>query len=289
MKEIKSTKDYKKFKKLIGNRKVTEARINKIIQSINKVGYLSNPIIVNEKLEVIDGQGRLTALERLGLPVEYIVQQGVGIDECISMNLNQTNWNLMNYIISFADRGNENYIKLLQLMREYNDFGINAIATAMFGISRFSSQVIAKGELVITDDIIAIAKNKMEYVRQLNSTIAMMKVNRTMLRQGILFLTMFEYVDLDGFIEQFKKNGLIMKPFHSLRECMQSIEELYNYGRHKKLFIAHEYDKIARENSKRGVEKIMLKQTKEKNDEKVITTPDELKDCLKDIMINMVN
>lgn len=286
MNQVKSTKDYNKFKKLLGNRNVTETRINKIIQSINKVGYLSNPIIVNEKMEVIDGQGRLTALERLGLPVEYIVQEGVGIDECISMNLNQTNWNLMNYIISFADRGNENYIKLLQLMREYNDFGINAIATAMFGISRFSSQVIAKGELVITDDIILLAKNKMEYVRQLNGTIALMKVNRTMLRQGILFLTMFEYVDLDGFIEQFKKNGLIMKPFHSLRECMQSLEELYNYGRHKKLFIAHEYDKIARENNKRGVEKIMLKSMEEKKsiEEQEIETAEQLTNALNNIL-----
>lgn len=286
MKKVQSTTNYKQFKKLIGNRNVTEARINKIINSIKKVGYLSNPIIVNEKMEVVDGQGRLAALERLGLPVEYIVQEGVGIEECISMNLHQTNWNLMNYITSFASRKNENYIKLLKLMQQYNDFNLNAIATALYGIGRFSPKIIANGELIISKEAEEIARNRMDYVRQLNETLALMKVNKATLRQALIYMTMFNEVDKESFIEQFKKNGLLLKPFHTLNECMQSIEELYNYGRHKKIFIHTEYIKIARENEKRGLERIMCEKikTKQEKEEQEIKTKEELKNALEDIM-----
>ena len=66
-KVVKSTKNYEMFQKLEGNRPVLERRINKIIASINNVGYITSPIIVNDKYEVIDGQGRLEALKQLKL------------------------------------------------------------------------------------------------------------------------------------------------------------------------------------------------------------------------------
>ncbi|WP_299997811.1 ParB N-terminal domain-containing protein, partial [uncultured Clostridium sp.] len=68
-KTIQNTKDYLIFKKLEGNRPVVNRRVNKIIASIQNVGYITSPLIVNEKMEVIDGQGRLEALEQLKMPV----------------------------------------------------------------------------------------------------------------------------------------------------------------------------------------------------------------------------
>lgn len=44
---IKSTNDYSMFKKLKGNRDLTS--VNKIIQSVEDVGYIISPILVNEK------------------------------------------------------------------------------------------------------------------------------------------------------------------------------------------------------------------------------------------------
>ena len=48
--------DYDKFTRVKGNRNPKSAK--KIIESINNVGYILNPILVNEKFEVIDGQNR---------------------------------------------------------------------------------------------------------------------------------------------------------------------------------------------------------------------------------------
>ena len=43
-----NTRNYEIFKKLQGNRAVQEDRIKNIINSINEVGYIKSPIVVNE-------------------------------------------------------------------------------------------------------------------------------------------------------------------------------------------------------------------------------------------------
>ena len=98
MKQILETKDYSKFKVLDGNRAIRDRRVDAIVQSITEVGYVTSPILVNENMEVIDGQGRLAALERLNMPVEYIVQEGIGIEECRQMNIHQSNWTDYDYV-----------------------------------------------------------------------------------------------------------------------------------------------------------------------------------------------
>ena len=70
-----STEDYSVFQKLNGNRDVLESRKNKIMESILERGWIRNPIVVNQKFEVIDGQGRLEALQELKMPVEYVIFQ----------------------------------------------------------------------------------------------------------------------------------------------------------------------------------------------------------------------
>lgn len=252
-KEIKSTKNYKQFKKLIGNRRVDELRVQRIIKSIKAVGYITSPIIVNEKMEVIDGQGRLEALERLHLPVEYIVEEGAGINECISMNIYQTNWSLMDYIVSFASRGNENYIKLLKMHKEYPEFTIHALGTALFGIGKISGTVIHRGDLQISDDLYNSAVERLEYVRQFNDVITDMNVNRECLRQTLLFTTYLENVDREYLLNLFLKEGKLLRPYHTIPECMQSLEELYNYGKHKRVYFYALYDTLARENGRKPV------------------------------------
>ena len=79
---VNRTTDYSLFKRLEGNRNVLEIRVKRITASIKKVGWIQNPVIVNEKMEVIEGQGRLEALKRLGMPVDYIIVPGIGLDEC---------------------------------------------------------------------------------------------------------------------------------------------------------------------------------------------------------------
>ena len=120
MSEILRTTDYTIFKHADGNRPVDERRVMKIINSIQTVGWVTQPIIVNEKMEVIDGQGRLAALERLKMPVDYVIQKGATIRHAQMMNASNTSWNNRDYVKSYAEAGQKSYQRLLQMMTMYD-------------------------------------------------------------------------------------------------------------------------------------------------------------------------
>ena len=124
--KVYETKNYDMFRQMLGNRDIKGE--SEIVESIKRVGLVHNPIIVNEKYEVIDGQNRLEALRQLDLPVYFIIQKGLGIEACRSLNIGQTNWGTEDYIYSFADVGNKNYRRLASLMTEFQkQFGIQGI------------------------------------------------------------------------------------------------------------------------------------------------------------------
>lgn len=114
---IYTTDDYSKFEKLQGNRDVKGTR--KVIKSIEAVGYVLSPILVNEKFQVIDGQTRLEALKTLNLPVPYMIQEGIGLKECRYLNIGQSNWTTRQFIESYAADGNNSYIRLLSLIKDF--------------------------------------------------------------------------------------------------------------------------------------------------------------------------
>ena len=130
------TDNYSDFKCIDGNRSVRDDRVNKIVESINKVGYVLSPILVNEKMEVIDGQGRLAALERLKLPVHYMVQDGIGIKECQQMNIHQSNWTTYDFIQSYAMTGNDNYKRLQSIVDKFKSLPIYFFCGGLVWFSR---------------------------------------------------------------------------------------------------------------------------------------------------------
>lgn len=82
-----------------------------------KEGFIA-PIIVNESFVVIDGQHRLAASREVGVPVKYIVIPGLDENDIVRMNTVQKPWSMRNYIEAYANQGNEEYIKLVNLINE---------------------------------------------------------------------------------------------------------------------------------------------------------------------------
>lgn len=104
--------NYDCFRRLPDNRDVVSARINKLIASI-KDRYVINPIIVNEKMEIIDGQGRFEACKALGKPIHYIISPGASSEDCRRMNKYNTKWSRLDFAKSFAKGGVQSYQLLL--------------------------------------------------------------------------------------------------------------------------------------------------------------------------------
>jgi len=163
---INVTRDYEKFKMLKGNRATSPARIKKIQTSIMNVGYITSPILVNEKMEIIDGQGRFEALKGLKMPIEYIMHPGIALKECQAMNIYQSNWKLLDYIKSYAEVGNQNYIRLQSLLDEYTfNKSVCMLASACKGISGFATKVIMDNALELNEEEYQFGKEGLELIK----------------------------------------------------------------------------------------------------------------------------
>jgi hypothetical protein len=238
-----TTNDYSIFKRLPGNRDIPESRISKIVESIQSIGWVHNPIIVNEKMEVIDGQGRLTALQRLKMPVEYVVAPGVGNKECIYMNMNMVNWKLPDFVKSYAEQGNENYQRLLSLMERYANGNLNIISTALYRISKAKLRDIKEGTLQLTEEQYKAAIPRLEYIKPLLDKLDPKKLPGSiiMLMQTLVYYYDYEEVDKERLLYSVEKYIYNASPWVNNIDCEKEIENAYNYGLglEKKICIAH--------------------------------------------------
>lgn len=237
------TKDYSIFKRLVGNRDIPESRISKIVESIQTIGWIHNPIIVNEKMEVIDGQGRLTALQRLKMPVEYIIAEGAGNKECVYMNMNMVNWKLPDFIKSYAEQGNENYQRLLSLMEKYADGNLNIIFTAIYRISKAKTREIKSGILQLTEEQYEAAIPRLEYIKPILEEIDDKKLpgSVTTLMQTLIYYYDYPEVDKERLKYSVEKYIYNATPWVLNTDCEKEVENCYNYALslEKKLSIAY--------------------------------------------------
>ena len=226
------TKDYSIFKRLVGNRDIPEDRISKIVESIQTIGWVHNPIIVNEKMEVIDGQGRLTALQRLKMPVEYIIAEGAGNKECIYMNMNMVNWKLPDFIKSYAEQGNENYQRLLSLMQRYANGNLDIISTAVYRVSKSKHRDIKQGILQLTEEQYRAAVPRLEYIKPILEEIDEKKLPGSMvtLMQTLIYYYDYPEVDKNRLRYSVEKNIYNATPWVLNTDCEKEVENCYNYG-----------------------------------------------------------
>lgn len=261
------TTDYSIFKRLVGNRDIPESRISKIVESIQTIGWVHNPIIVNEKMEVIDGQGRLTALQRLKMPVEYIIAEGTGNKECVYMNMNMINWKLPDFIKSYAEQGNENYQRLLSLMERYANGNLSIISTAVYRVSKSKHRDIKSGVLQLTEEQYRAAIPRLEYIKPLLDTLDVKKLPGSMITLMQTLIYYFDYPEVDKnrlaySVEKYIYNAA---PWVLNSDCEREVETAYNYGLglEKKLSIAHlikeermrRQIELNKENQKRAIER----------------------------------
>ena len=143
--------DYSVFKKLDDNRDLLAARLNKLVASIS-VKYVLNPIIVNENMEIVDGQGRFEALKTLKKPIPYIMVRGLNIDDCRRLNRYNSKWSSLDFVKSFAESGNQNYINLLKVSNDLDIPISHIMRMARKTISGRGENVLVNGKLEFTED-----------------------------------------------------------------------------------------------------------------------------------------
>ena len=116
--KVEKTTDYGQFKKIKGNRVFAVRHLKNLIASIASNNLLQyTPIIVNEQMEIVDGQHRLAAAKKLGVPIYYVQVDKGDLNDVISINANLKSWTLADYLESQVLLGIKDY----QILNEYVD------------------------------------------------------------------------------------------------------------------------------------------------------------------------
>ncbi len=253
-KEVHVTSNYGRFKRLNGNRPVKNGRVVKIMESIQKYGWLSNPILVNERYEIIDGQGRFEALRRLGLPVEYIIQNDIGLTECQGLNHYQKNWTLIDHVNSFAENHNSNYIFLKRMLLKYGTIPKYVVCSVTTSKGKTATlhggaygEIIEAGELLLTTKEMERVDNALFYLSRFTETIKHLGGRKDNFYSAIMFLYLLDVIDnerLCKVVNNARYDKMVASG--TVEGYLQQFEDIYNKSLAKKnrVDVMHEF-KIA--------------------------------------------
>jgi hypothetical protein len=236
------TSDYGQFKILFGNRNTNELHVKRLIQSF-KTRYLFSPILVNEKMQIIDGQHRFLACKELSLPINYIVARGYGLEEVQILNTNNSNWTKHDYLKAYCDLGVKTYGELKQFMIDFPDF---SIGTCIYLITNSAGDVkkqttidklvvrmkdFEEGKLVIPDLALSYKNaNKIMLLKGLYEG-----YNRGVFVRALIGIFKNPAYKHDNFISRVKKTPTMLSDCATVMTYKGLIEEIYNYRRSDKI------------------------------------------------------
>lgn len=235
---IYSTTEYDLFdvdtNKLKGNRTLSESHVRQLQTSIseNATSIEFTPIIVNEKNQVIDGQHRLKALQRLGLPVHYIVWEGGTLEDAQRLNASSKNWTPLDYAYSYASRGNKHYKTYLEFRELY---GLNHdILVQYLGLRKPMTSMMFKTGKLKVDDVAASHQLCSELLDLGDYYVGCRRRSFALAFKNIWAVPFGKY-DHKHMLEQARKYGSrFFQDYPGQEENKRMIEKIYNYGSSQK-------------------------------------------------------
>lgn len=228
------TDNYAKFKRLDGNRGVQLMRVKKVMDSVKANGYIYSPLIVNERYEVVDGQARLEAFKQLGIPVDYIMEKGLTVKDCVALNLYQTKWDTYDFINSFAELGNVSYQYLQNLVERFPMFPVETISAAC-GYAYKASNIIKAGDFECGPGAYSVAQQVLDWLKELRPNMVRAKGNVQYISYALIFAWKQPDIDANRLREKFIKfyPTSVVTPFVDVGGAIKAVAEVYNYKVHQ--------------------------------------------------------
>lgn len=228
--QVQITKDYSLFSSLEGNRNVNKLHVKRLKESMKKK-YLFTVIIVNERMQIIDGQHRFCACKDLSLPIRYIIIDGYGLSEIQMLNANSKNWTSDDYMNGYCDLGYEDYLIYKRFKKKYN-FGHSECQSLLSGTKNTRMQpVFNSGEFKIVN-----FKKACKYA----DSITLLSEFYTGYKRRSFVFAMINVLDKKDFsifelIKKLKIQPTALVDCVNVSQYVLLIEDIYNYKRRNKL------------------------------------------------------
>jgi hypothetical protein len=241
---VKFTTNYEIFKFLEGNRRVNQLNLRRVIASMREKPLVTI-IYVNEKMQIIDGQHRFLALKELGLPINYVIVHGYGIDEVQILNAIGMNWTKADYLETYISNGNENYIKFKQFKEFFPKLTFSTSLRLLSGFASIKQETFDGGvygkskEFENGNFVVADYPTACKYAYMIMDFEPHFK-SFSDLTFCLTLLNIFKHPNYD---HQRMMKRLVSQP-NSIRGCKNQkqyhdlLEEIYNYKSRTKLSLS---------------------------------------------------
>jgi len=246
--EIHKTYDYGIFKYRLGNRAVSDTRKKLLVENIKKYGWVTNPILVNSNMEILDGQGRFEALKELHLPVEFIIVENATDTDCVALNLRNTRWTPIEYINFFSVNGSEDYKRIKSLMDKFRVSPNIVLRAAKRGQFDGGGKRIRNlgGDLEFSEEDYTNAEQKLEKYTRLHDLFSTHRSNNNGI-DSTIFFCIENGVDIEKLEKAEKTYGRTDFYFRDMEGSLQYIEDIYNHRKHdgNRIYLVELYKKTS--------------------------------------------
>ena len=226
--EIHFTKDYGMFKIIKENRDKDNPNYKQLKESIQTKHIKSAAIIVNEKLEILDGQHRFWIFKELGLVVPYTIEVGGTEQDVRLLNTAGKKWSLYDHLTAYANAGLKEYKKTSKFLNHYG-FKINETVAMLRSRTRVNGVVMTQfkqGFFKIAD---------LDHAEKTAETILSFESVYKGVRRRSFVFAMLNCLQTKGFDPERLKRKIELQPnklkaYLSWEECLVDIQKVYNFN-----------------------------------------------------------
>lgn len=239
MNKINKTNNYDQFILISDNReKIDNHHVERLIKSIQSRNLLAlRPIIVNDKMEVIDGQHRLQAARALKVEIYYQIEETLNHHDIILMNIAKT-WVMADYLNYYVKNAFIEYQHIQKFMNE-NNISLNVAINLQGCNNKKGYEDFRNGRFKFQEEQmqgeIAICWKIINQIKRMNGPSRY--TNTTKFWHSLLKIIRNEEFEIDWFMENLKKMpdacGIRINGIDYCKMFMK----IYNYKRLNKIVI----------------------------------------------------
>lgn len=229
MSETIKTLEYDKFKFMEGNRPINWNHVERLKREmlVDPEWFEYEPMLVNENFYILDGQHSYLAAKDVGHPLYYKVRKGATLDSTRRMNTTRRQWTMDDFAHSFATSGRKDYIEFVRLRARHPEINNSILLIILAGGRRNGlGDSFRRGEFKIDN-----RDEANEHIDRLQKIIDLTHavINTPM---AVALLQLFKAdneFDFDHFLKKLERAKEEFVPSSTVRNCLRSIEDVYNY------------------------------------------------------------
>lgn len=235
--KIYQTTNYDLFKYRKDNRLVKDAHVQELAKSIQKMGQ-RQPVTVDIHMRVTDGQHRVAACKKLGIPVMYIIDsRQLNTSEIAELQSTADKWREFDYSRSFSSDGNDNYQKYEKFAKDYPEYGHSCRLIMLSGLTGKSSSSHLTEKFKLGDFKVKSYDKAVHYAETIKKLSPYYKgYNRRSFVLAVIQLLDHKDFSLSRLLRKMPKRCKEIMDFSRTEDYVDVLQDMYNWKETRKIY-----------------------------------------------------